>query len=80
MPINEYKCLTCERKIEYARRFSEPQPVKCDDCGGQLRQVYHPLAFRMRRGRGYSLPASSGPERHQSALIGEDELEGATNV
>lgn len=75
MPINEYKCLTCQRKIEHARRFSESQPVECG-CGGQLRQVYYPLKFKIRRGRGYSLP-SAGPERHQSALIGEDELEGA---
>lgn len=75
MPVNEYKCAKCSEQFERARRFGEPHPVSCQ-CGGQLRQVYHPFVFRMRRAnwRAYSPETSVGQEQHMSAQIGEDEL------
>lgn len=74
MPVNVYQCQVCQERIEYPRRFNEPHLTRCGKCGGGLRQVYQSFIFRMRRAR-YSQEASVGPDKHMSALIGEDELE-----
>ena len=76
MPINEYRCTECGFQFRRARRFGEPHPSDCSACIGQLRQVYHPFIFRMRRAnwRPYSPEASVRQERHMAAQIGEDEL------
>lgn len=72
MPVNVYECQDCQKRTERPRRFGEPHPTSCR-CGGSLRQVYQSFIFRMRRVR-YSQEASAGPDKHMSALIGEDEL------
>ena len=73
MPVNEYHCPACQNQFERARRFGEPHPSKCPECGGPLRQVYHPFIFRM-GARSYSIESSVRDERHMAAQISEDEL------
>jgi putative FmdB family regulatory protein len=76
MPVNEYQCEQCGKRLDWVRRWGTPHLDKCPDCAGPLRQVYHSFVFRFRRRnwRPYTVESSERAERHMEARIGEDEL------
>lgn len=39
MPLFEYKCLNCERRIEVLLDADEPEPKCCPDCSGKLKRL-----------------------------------------
>jgi putative FmdB family regulatory protein len=39
MPIYEYECASCGRRVEVIHGIHSPGPTTCDACGGQLRKV-----------------------------------------
>ena len=42
MPKYDFKCKSCEEVIEVTKGMSEPGPEKCEDCGGDMQQVFFP--------------------------------------
>ena len=44
MPIYEYRCDKCKRKIELFQKISDPPAEKCE-CGGKLRKLISNSSF-----------------------------------
>jgi len=53
MPLYEYRCGKCGRKVEELRSAAElDDPVRCPECGGPMKRVLSaPGAIRMGDGR-----------------------------
>lgn len=45
MPIYEYKCQSCDRRIERIQRFSDDPLTECEHCQGRLEKVFSPSAL-----------------------------------
>ncbi|MEO0231396.1 MAG: FmdB family zinc ribbon protein [candidate division WOR-3 bacterium] len=39
MPVYEYECENCGKRIEFFLMGREKEPEKCEDCGGSLRRL-----------------------------------------
>jgi putative FmdB family regulatory protein len=46
MPLYEYRCSKCEKKIEVIRKFSDPPLTEHEGCGGALEQLLSAPAFQ----------------------------------
>lgn len=45
MPTYEYVCTNCGNRIEVFRHINEEALTICDQCGGELRKVFHPAGI-----------------------------------
>ncbi|HEX2757808.1 MAG TPA: zinc ribbon domain-containing protein [Thermoanaerobaculia bacterium] len=52
MPLYEYQCVKCGRKVEVIQSFSDPPPAKCLHCGGTLAKLLSSPAFQF-KGSGF---------------------------
>lgn len=48
MPIYEYECRRCARRLEIMRRLSDPPLTECPECGGELRKLVSAPAFHLK--------------------------------
>ena len=48
MPLYEYRCSKCEKKIEVIRKFSDPPLTEHENCGGTLEQLLSAPAFQLK--------------------------------
>ena len=48
MPLYEYHCSKCEKKIEVIRKFSDPPLTEHEGCGGVLEQLLSAPAFQLK--------------------------------
>ncbi len=53
MPIYEYACTACGRRLEVIHGIHEPGPSKCDVCGGPMTKLLSPPAIVF-RGTGWA--------------------------
>ena len=56
MPLYEYRCSKCEKKIEVIRKFSDPPLTEHEGCGGTLEQLLSAPAFQL-KGTGWYVTA-----------------------
>ena len=52
MPLYEYQCVKCGRKMEVIQSFSDSPPAKCLHCGGTLAKLLSSPAFQF-KGSGF---------------------------
>ena len=52
MPLYEYRCKKCGRKVEKIRKFSDPPLTICENCGGKLERLLSSPAIRF-KGSGF---------------------------
>ena len=52
MPTYDYQCRSCGHTIEVIHSMLEDGPTTCEQCGGQLRRVFHPTGIIF-RGSGF---------------------------
>ena len=52
MPIYEYQCQQCDRRLETLQRISEPPLTTCPECGGELKKLFSAPAFQF-KGEGW---------------------------
>src|ERR1051326_8057096 len=45
VPTYTYKCTACDDMIEKRQSFSDPPLTTCEQCGGSLRKVFHPVGI-----------------------------------
>lgn len=45
MPIYEYKCLSCGKRLELMQKFSDSPLSKCPDCGGTMKKLVSNTSF-----------------------------------
>ena len=81
MPLYEYKCKKCGRKMEKIRKFSDPPLTVCEHCGGELEQLLSSPAIQF-KGTGWyvtdyakksSAPASSASGESSSPTEKKEE-------
>ena len=48
MPLYEYRCSKCEKKIEVIRKFSDPPLTEHENCGGTLKKLISASAFQLK--------------------------------
>jgi len=66
MPLYEYKCNECQKKIEVIQRISDPPYTHCPSCGGEVKKVISAPAIQF-KGSGfyktdYASPSKGGSE------------------
>lgn len=71
MPLYEYQCKKCERRLEKIQKFSDPILTKCEHCGGKLERLISSPAIRF-KGSGwyvndYARGSSSAGSKDSSA-------------
>lgn len=54
MPTYEYACMQCGRHIEVVQSFSDEPLRTCDECGGPLKRVFHPVGIVLKGSGFYS--------------------------
>jgi len=45
LPTYTYTCTSCNDVIEKRQSFSDPPLSTCEQCGGNLRKVFHPVGI-----------------------------------
>lgn len=52
MPLYEYECQACRKKVEMIQRFSDPPYTICPQCGGELKKLISAPAIQF-KGSGF---------------------------
>jgi putative FmdB family regulatory protein len=66
MPLYEYECQACHRRLEKIQKFSDSELTVCPHCGGKLERTITAAAFSFAGGGWYkdgyasAKPAASG--------------------
>ncbi len=81
MPIYEYQCKECDRRLEALQRLSEPPLTTCPECGGELKKLLSAPAFQF-KGEGwyvtdYARKGKEGGEEAGGKAEGKSEGKGA---
>ncbi len=48
MPLYEYECDACGKRLERIQKFSDPPLAVCPSCGGSLRKLVSSPAFQFK--------------------------------
>ncbi|HLI57911.1 MAG TPA: FmdB family zinc ribbon protein [Actinomycetota bacterium] len=54
MPTYEYECINCKNRTEVFQSITDPPLQTCEQCGGQLRRVFHPAMVQFKGSGFYS--------------------------
>ena len=80
MPLYEYRCSKCEKKIEVIRKFSDPPLTEHEGCGGVLEQLLSAPAFQL-KGTGWYVTdygkSGAKPSGDSSGKAGDSKDSGA---
>jgi putative FmdB family regulatory protein len=78
MPLREYECQACHRRIEKIKSFSAPPETVCPHCGGELRETMSAPAIQF-KGTGWYVSdyAKSGATKKRSDDAAGDGKSGA---
>ncbi len=79
MPIYEYECDQCGRRVEHWQKLSDPPLSTCDSCGGGMHKVISQTTFHL-KGSGWYVTdyankkqdskSGSGPEKKKGKSSG----------
>jgi putative FmdB family regulatory protein len=67
MPLYEYECQACHRRLEKIQKFSDPELTLCPHCGGKLERTITAAAFSFAGGGWYKDGYSSAKPEAASA-------------
>lgn len=73
MPLYEYECTACHRRMEKIQKFSDAPLTVCPHCGGALEKLIHAPAVSFKGGGWYAdgygnaKPKSSGDTSGKSS-------------
>ncbi len=65
MPIYEYLCLKCDRRLEVVQKFSDEPLTRCAECGGELKKLISSTSFVL-KGSGWYVTDYPSPERKKA--------------
>jgi putative FmdB family regulatory protein len=78
MPLYEYECTACHRRLEKIQKFSDAELTVCPHCGGKLERTVTAAAFSFQGGGWYkdgygsTKPAASASEGNAAAPAAVD--------
>ena len=67
MPLYEYECTACHRRIEKIQKYSDAELTACPHCGGRLERTITAAAMVFKGGGWYA----DGYASHKPAAAGE---------
>ena len=73
MPIYEYRCDDCGVSLEVLQRMSDDSLETCEQCGGRLRKVLHPVAIHFKGSGFYTTDYGKGSGRPTSSPATSDD-------
>jgi putative FmdB family regulatory protein len=70
LPLYEYQCRKCSRRMERIQKFSDPPLTTCEECGGKLERLVSSPAIQF-KGSGwyvtdYARDSSAGSKSSSS--------------
>jgi putative FmdB family regulatory protein len=69
MPIYEYQCRSCGKRIEIMQHFNDPPLTVCDACGGEVKKLISNTSFVLKGSGWYMTDYASGDRK--KALEGQ---------
>src|SRR5919204_4379909 len=69
LPTYTYTCTSCNDLIERRQSFSDPPLTTCEQCGGNLRKVFHPVGIVF-KGSGWYVTDSRSSSSSSSGTNG----------
>ena len=75
MPLYEYECQSCHRRLEKIRKFSDPPLEVCPHCGGRLEKLISSPAFHLKGSGWYATDYARKGEKPASESAGKDAKE-----
>ena len=72
MPLYEYECQSCHRRLEKIRKFSDPPLEVCPHCGGRLEKLISSTAFHLKGSGWYATDYARKGEKPASDSAGKD--------
>ncbi len=48
MPVYEYECTKCGKRIEVMQKFSDPPIERCELCGGKMKKLISQCSFHLK--------------------------------
>ena len=80
MPIYEYRCDECGTSFEVMQKMSEDPLTECENCGGPLHKVMHPVAIHFKGSGFYTTDYGKGSGRRAGGReSGSDESSSSSN-
>jgi putative FmdB family regulatory protein len=76
VPIYEYRCDDCGASFEVLQRMSDDPLETCEECGGRLRKVLHPVAIHFKGSGFYTTDYGKGSGRRPASR--EDTSDGSS--
>lgn len=67
MPIYEYQCEECGATVEAFQKMSDDPLSECEQCGGPLRKLLHPVAIHFKGSGFYTTDYGKGSGRRAGA-------------
>jgi len=67
LPIYEYQCEECGATVEAFQKMSDDPLTECDQCGGPLRKLLHPVAIHFKGSGFYTTDYGKGSGRRAGA-------------
>ncbi len=65
MPIYEYRCLDCEKKLEVVQKITDEPLSTCPECGGELKKLISNTSFIL-KGTGWYITDYPSEERKKA--------------
>lgn len=73
MPVYEYHCESCGKRLEKIQKFSDPALTQCEVCGGPLKKVLSAPALIF-KGTGWYVTDYAGKKQEkEKSAAGEDQ-------
>jgi putative FmdB family regulatory protein len=72
MPLYEYECQSCHRRLEKIRKFSDPPLEVCPHCGGRLEKLISSPAFHLKGSGWYATDYARKGEKPASDSTTKD--------
>ncbi len=73
MPVYEYHCESCGKRLEKIQKFSDPPLTQCEVCGGPLKKVLSAPALIF-KGTGWYVTDYAGKKQEkEKSAAGEDQ-------
>jgi putative FmdB family regulatory protein len=67
VPIYEYQCDDCGHSFDVMQKMSDDPLTECEQCGGPLRKVLHPVAIHFKGSGFYTTDYGKGSGRRTGA-------------
>jgi putative FmdB family regulatory protein len=77
VPTYTYTCTTCNNHVEKRQSFTDPPLTTCEECGGTLRKIIHPVGIVF-KGSGWYVTDSRSAKASTNGPASSDSTKDST--